>query len=64
MDNVLNSSDTKWASALLELQVYICMTTPLSAQCKLSVYGYSDILLNESLHDYSNFLLSATSLQD
>ena len=60
MYNVLNSSDNKWAGALLELQVYICMTMAISCSVQVSFYDLNDTLLRASLYDYSNILLSAS----
>jgi hypothetical protein len=48
MYNVLNSSDIKWASALLKLQAYICMTTAISCSVHVSFYDLSDTLLRAS----------------
>ena len=60
MYNILNSSDNKCTSALLELQVYICMITAISCSVQVSFYDFSDTLLRASLYDYSNILLSAS----
>jgi hypothetical protein len=60
MYNVLNGSDSKWASALLELQVHICMTTAISCSVQVSFYDLSDTLLRASLYDFSNILLNAS----
>jgi len=60
MYNVLNSSDSKWSSALLELQVYICMTTAISCSVQVSFYDLGDTLLSASLYDYRKILLSAS----